>query len=154
MQEHRNKFSELKTLAGAKFVLIVEDNLDDYEVISNSFKDPYGKILTIHCKTGGRALDFLDECMREHLFPSVIVLNTNIRGMDGKNFAAYVRMHVVFGAIPLVVITDDCDQGGVLFCYKLGASVVQKSLRVDEFSSKIQKIKDYWFECCLLPNPA
>jgi two-component system response regulator len=138
-------------------ILLVEDNIDDYEAAIRSFKAAHLDNPVYWCKTGREALDYLKHegaYAREPTaaMPALVLLDLNMPGMDGKKFLTIAKQDPELRKIPVIVLTTSGDERDVTECYELGASTyIQKPVDFDGLIGAVVRIKDYWFGVALLP---
>jgi CheY-like chemotaxis protein len=139
-------------------ILIVEDNPDDYELTIRSFEEVRLRNPVKWCRTGQEALDYLK---REGNYaqrpsdglPSLILLDLNMPGIDGKKVLAIVKQDPALAAIPVIILSTSGESRNVKQCYELGASTyIQKPIDFDGLVKAVSRMKDYWFSVALLPN--
>jgi two-component system response regulator len=139
-------------------ILLVEDNIDDYDAAIRSFKAAHLDNPVHWCKTGADALDYL---RGEGPYaidlgsprPALILLDLNMPGIDGKKVLAIVKQDPALKKIPIVILTTSSDARDVTQCYELGASTyIQKPVDFDGLIAAVSRIKEYWFGIALLPG--
>lgn len=139
-------------------ILLVEDNIDDYDAAVRSFKAAHLDNPIQWCKTGREALDYLKH---EGSFaeqpagarPALVLLDLNLPGMDGKKVLTIVKQDAALRKIPVVILTTSSDERDVTQCYELGASTyIQKPVDFGGLIAAVSRIKDYWFGIALLPG--
>jgi CheY-like chemotaxis protein len=139
-------------------ILLVEDNVDDYEATIRSFKAAHLDNPVHWSKSGGDALDYLrgegpyaNAPDRPSL--ALILLDLNMPGIDGKQVLAVVKNDPTLRMTPVLILTTSSDERDVKKCYELGAnSYIQKPVDFDGLISAVCRIKDYWFGVALLPR--
>jgi two-component system, response regulator len=141
-------------------ILLVEDSPEDREATERAFKRA-GLANPINwCPSGDAALDFLfrrgkyaDADLAPR--PSVILLDLNMPGTDGRAVLAEIKRTDHLKSIPVIVLTTSTDDRDVQTCYDAGAnSYVKKPVDLEGFLRSIQRLKEYWFEVVILPKPA
>jgi two-component system response regulator len=139
-------------------ILLVEDNVDDYEAAIRSFKAAHLDNPIHWCKSGADALAYL---RREGPFaaeppsprPALMLLDLNMPGIDGKQVLAIVKQDPTLKKMPVVILTTSSDERDVTQCYELGASTyIQKPVDFDGLIGAVSRIKEYWFGVALLPG--
>ncbi len=140
-------------------ILIVEDNPDDYEACVTALTQDHNLANPIHwCKTGMEALDYLhrrgdymDDAPER---PSLIMLDLNMPGIDGRDVLAEIKSDEFLRKIPVIVMTSSRDQADIDACYRDGAnSYVVKPVDLNGFIEAIARLRDYWFQIVVLPEP-
>jgi two-component system response regulator len=143
---------------GLPTILLVEDNIDDYNAAIRSFKAAHLNNPIHWCKTGQEALDFLKHegaCAQgpAGALPALILLDLNMPGIDGKKVLEAVKQDTALKRIPVIILTTSSDERDVTQCYDLGASTyIQKPVDFDGLIRAVGRIKDYWFGVALLPG--
>jgi two-component system, response regulator len=139
-------------------ILLVEDNVDDYEATIRSFKRAHLDN-PVHWCTGGKdALRYLRRQEpsagdRAEDDPSLILLDLNMPGMDGRAVLTQLKEDPELRRIPVVVLTTSADERDVSYCYELGASTyIQKPVDFEGLVQAVGRIKEYWFGVALLPG--
>lgn len=139
-------------------ILLVEDNPQDYEATVRAFRKAGLANDIRRCADGDEALDYLFrrgsyEDPAKAPRPSLILLDLNLPGVDGREVLAEVKADPDLRRIPVIVLTTSADPRDIEACYQAGAnSYVQKPVGLDGFLRAIQRLKDYWFEIAILPK--
>ncbi|RUR84462.1 response regulator [Chlorogloeopsis fritschii PCC 6912] len=104
------------------------------------------------CSSGDEVFDFLyqegnyqnpDLAPR----PSVILLDLNLPGIDGRNVLERLKQDTSFKEIPIVVFTTSSNPKDVEFCYEKGANgYLIKPMDAQELRKIVQAFVDYWLE--------
>jgi two-component system, response regulator len=139
-------------------MLLVEDSPEDREATLRALKKA-GLANPIHCcGTGDEALDYLFQRgkyadRRLAPRPSVVLLDLNLPGTDGREVLAEIKKTDHLKTIPVIVLTTSADDRDIQGCYRMGAnSYVKKPVDLEGFMHSIQRLKDYWFEVVILPK--
>ncbi len=141
-------------------ILLVDDSPDDHEATVRSFKKNH-LVNPLHwCKNGRDALDFvLQEGSHagspQSLIPSLIFLDLNMPGMDGRKVLKALKGDARSKQIPIVILTTSAATEDIEQCYAQGASTyIQKPVNFEGLVKAIGTMKDYWFDIALLPKGA
>lgn len=146
-------------MSSAPHILIVEDNDDDYEACVTALTQDHNLANPMHrCVTGEEALDYL---LGRSAYadprpepPSLILLDLNLPGTDGREVLAEIKSHDALKIIPVVVMTTSRDEADIDECYRTGAnSYVLKPVNLNGFFEAIAKMRDYWLQIVVLPRP-
>ncbi len=134
-------------------ILLVEDNQDDYDATLRSLKKNH-LINPVHwCKNGQEALDYLKSKEAESQKPSLILLDLNMPGIDGRQVLERIKTDQKLRSIPVIILTTSSDTKDVEQCYNIGASTyIQKPVSFEGLTEAIRTMKDYWFNVAILPN--
>ncbi|MCO4847778.1 MAG: response regulator [Yoonia sp.] len=140
-------------------ILIVEDNPDDYEACITALTQDNNLANPVHwCKTGDEGLDYLcgggKYADSKPEMPCLIMLDLNLPGTDGRQVLAQIKTDEMLKKIPVIVMTSSRDQADIDACYREGAnSYVVKPVDLDGFIASITRLRDYWFQIVVLPQP-
>lgn len=102
-------------------ILIVDDDIDDREIIRDAFD---GNIETFDCiflENGEKLLDYLNDVGNAPL-PSLIMLDLNMPGKDGREILKELKSDKRFLWIPTVVFTTSSSHRDRQTVYDLGAN--------------------------------
>ncbi|OUR97956.1 hypothetical protein A9Q84_06575 [Halobacteriovorax marinus] len=139
----------------SKLILVVEDCDDDYEVLSESFKEVEIINELVRCKDGQEALDYLNKNGRQGnpKRPDLILLDLNMPGIDGREVLRIVKSDFELQSIPVFILTTSESERDVEDCYKFGAnSYIPKPADFDGFIEALKVMKGFVFELSLLPK--
>ncbi|WP_240453915.1 response regulator [Chachezhania antarctica] len=139
-------------------IMIVEDNDDDYEACVVALTQDNNLANTLQrCTTGDAALEFLmgaREGNSRHQLPSLILLDLNLPGTDGREVLQQIKADKALRMIPVVVMTTSKDEHDIQDCYMAGAnSYVLKPVDLQGFFEAVARLRDYWFQIVILPDP-
>jgi CheY-like chemotaxis protein len=139
-------------------ILVIEDSPADYEATVRALRKAGLANPILRCCDGDEALDFLfrrgpDADLARKPRPSIILLDLNLPGTDGREVLAEIKDDLDLKTIPVVVLTTSTDERDIEKCYLAGAnSYMKKPVDLMGFISAIQRLKDYWFEIAILPK--
>lgn len=139
-------------------ILLIEDNLDDYEATLRSLKKSEVMNPVHWCKGGQDALDYLNKSGRYAgnsaiRLPNLILLDLNMPGIDGRQVLERIKNDDKLRSIPVVILTTSSDSKDVERCYTIGASTyIQKPVSFDALTDAFRTMKHYWFTIALLPG--
>src|SRR5215207_6278628 len=108
-------------------ILLVEDSPEDCTATVRALQRSGLKNTIIHCATGDDALDYLYERGAyaepgKAARPSLILLDLNLPGTDGREVLEQVKSDELLRQIPVVVLTTSVDDRDIKSCYKAGAN--------------------------------
>lgn len=138
-------------------LLIVEDSDEDFEVLTRILKKLSFCSPLHRCCDGDDALDYL---YRQGIYknnstyslPSLILLDLNLPGTDGKEVLDEIKQHSHLKSIPIVVFTTSSNPNDIKTCYQRGANTyILKPMNLTEMKTKIEHFLDYWFTVSILP---
>ncbi|MFB2839611.1 response regulator [Floridanema evergladense] len=138
--------------------LIVEDSDEDFFTFERIVRKLSVTQAIYRCSDGDEALDFLyhrgqytnpEQAPR----PSIILLDLNLPGIDGREILAQIKQDSELSIIPVVVFTTSSNPKDVEICYQQGVnSYMIKPINVNKLMRSIQLLIEYWFEANTLPK--
>lgn len=143
--------------SNATNVLVVEDSEEDFVALSRSLKHLSFNGNVFHCFDGDEALDFVfhqGEYQDKQMYPtpSIILLDLNLPGTDGREVLDIIKTNEEFKLIPIVVFTTSSNPEDIKTCYQRGAnSYVLKPMSMKKMRSTIENLFIHWFEVTVLP---
>ena len=128
-------------------IVVVEDSDEDFDTFCE-VAVACGFTRVIHrVASGGDCLLMLrgESAVRLQLLPSLIVMDLNSHGVDGREALVAIKTDVGLKQIPLVVLTTSANPKDVAFCYQAGANAYHvKPVRYDLYLSLICSLMQYW----------
>lgn len=139
-----------------RYILIVEDSPVDYEIATRALRKAEYEDAIHRCEDGDEAIDFLrgeNEVVREKGNPSLILLDLNLPGTDGREVLQHIKNDSEIAHIPVVVLTTSNNEFDIEACYENGAnSYVKKPTSPDDYVAMAKVLKSFWFEWASLPE--
>ncbi len=133
-------------------LLVVEDSNEDFKMLQRLMRRMAVQNPIYRCSSGDEVFDFLyqegnyqnpDLAPR----PSVILLDLNLPGIDGRDVLERLKQDSSFKEIPIVVFTTSSNPKDVEFCYEKGANgYLIKPMDAQELRKTVQAFVDYWLE--------
>ncbi|MBD0295956.1 MAG: response regulator [Flavisolibacter sp.] len=102
-------------------VLIVDDDADDREIIRDAFMSGSSHLEYIFLESGDALLDYL-KANTQSALPSLIMLDLNMPGMDGREALKEIKENDAFQHIPTVIFTTSSSPRDKQMAYQLGAN--------------------------------
>ena len=102
-------------------ILIVDDDNDDREIIRDAFEAAFPEQEYVFIESGDRLLEFLHETTEENI-PSLIMLDLNMPGKDGRETLKEIKTHHRLQQIPTIVFTTSSSLRDKQMVYNLGAN--------------------------------
>ena len=141
-----------------KPLLIIEDSDEDFTALTRMMNK--AKIVNpiYRCEDGEEALDFLyregeyaDESLSPR--PSLIVLDLNLPGTDGREVLAELKQNQDLQTIPVVVFSTSSNPRDVDACYRHGVSgYIVKPMDTNRLNQLVKTFIEYWFNAVALPS--
>jgi len=141
-------------------LLVVEDSNEDFRMLQRLMRRMSVQNPIHRCTNGDEVIEFLyqqrsdtydkDEkpCNSQPaLRPSVILLDLNLPGIDGRDILTRLKQDKIFREIPIVVFTTSSNPKDIELCYQKGANgYLVKPMDAQELKKTIQAFVDYWLE--------
>ncbi|RAM52235.1 MAG: response regulator [Hapalosiphonaceae cyanobacterium JJU2] len=136
-------------------LLVVEDSNEDFRILQRLMRRMAVQNPIHRCTSGDEVLDYLyqegkniDGLSR----PSVILLDLNLPGIDGRDILEQLKQDKTFREIPIVIFTTSSNPKDIEFCYQKGANgYLVKPMDVQELQKTIQAFVDYWLQVNISP---
>ncbi len=133
-------------------ILVVEDSDEDFVAIERILgrlpKMPPVKLQ--RCVRGDEAIARLAAPADEL---SLIVLDLNLPGIDGREVLKRVRAQAAWRHVPVVIFSTASHPAIVSWCYENGANAYQvKEMNHAAFKRSVEMLADYWLESARLPR--
>lgn len=125
-----------------RFILIVEDNPNDAELITIAFKN--NKILNeiVIVDDGQKAIEFLHNTK---INPSIILLDIKLPKLNGFEVLKFIRNNTKTKYIPVIILTSSDEKQDITKGYELGAnSFIVKPVDFNQFQESIKTLGIYW----------
>ncbi|GLS27014.1 response regulator [Marinibactrum halimedae] len=138
-------------------ILLIDDNIDDYEATERSFRKNHIINPIKWCQSGQEAKDYLFKEGRYHNDisspPTLILLDLNMPGIDGRELLKIIKKNTSLKSIPVIILTTSKDENDIDICYASGASTyIQKPIDMNGLTDVVHKFKQYWFNVAILPR--
>jgi CheY-like chemotaxis protein len=138
-------------------LLIVEDSNEDFKMLRRLMKQLEVQNPIFRCKSGDEALDYLYlsgeyQSVKDAPRPSVILLDLNLPGLDGRDVLERLKQDQVLREIPIVIFTTSSNPQDVALCYQKGANgYLVKPMNSVELQKTVRAFVDFWLEANILP---
>jgi CheY-like chemotaxis protein len=138
-------------------VLVVEDSNEDFTMLQRLMRRMEVQNPIHRCIDGDDALDYLQQ---QGIYagkiaprPSVILLDLNLPGTDGRDVLEKLKQSASFREIPVVVFTTSSNPKDVELCYRKGANgYLIKPMNSEELQNIIRAFVNYWLEVNIAPG--
>ncbi|MGF1938953.1 MAG: response regulator [Nostoc sp. ChiQUE02] len=141
-------------------LLVVEDSNEDFRMLQRLMRRMSVQNPIHRCTNGDEVLEFLYQLGNDAypkgedlpnskvaLRPSVILLDLNLPGIDGREILDRLKQDKSFKGIPIVVFTTSSNPKDIELCYQKGANgYLVKPMDAHELKKTIQAFVDYWLE--------
>lgn len=133
-------------------IFITEDSDEDYDTFMYVMSKFGLKDKIVRCANGEQAVDLIKKQPPDELTNSVMFLDLNLPGINGKEVLKELREHPLAHKLPIIIFTTSKLTADINECYELGAnSYINKPLELIDLSKNLKCALDYWFDVSLLP---
>ncbi|MEH2290437.1 response regulator [Nostoc sp.] len=146
-------------------LLVVEDSNEDFRILQRLMQRMSVQNPIHRCTNGDEVLKLLYQQENDAypknedrpdsevaLRPSVILLDLNLPGIDGRDILDRLKQDKSFKGIPIVVFTTSSNPKDIELCYQKGANgYMVKPMDAQELKKTIQAFVDYWLEANIPP---
>jgi CheY-like chemotaxis protein len=137
-------------------LLVAEDSDEDFVALQRLMQRMQVQNPIYRCPDGDSVLDFLYNKAKssEQIAPrpSVILLDLNLPGTDGRDVLEHLKQDQSLKEIPIVVFTTSANPKDIEFCYEKGANgYLIKPMDSRQLQRTIQAFVDYWLEANITP---
>ncbi|MGG6270455.1 response regulator [Leptolyngbya sp. AN03gr2] len=138
-------------------LLVIEDSDEDFAAFERIARRSLIQNPIYRCSEGDEALAFLHQVASDNpgsaVRPSIILLDLNLPGTDGREVLRQIKQNTVLKTIPVVIFTTSSNPRDVEVCYQQGVNgYLIKPIDVAQLKRTIQLFFEYWFGVSLLPG--
>ncbi|MGG6270381.1 response regulator [Leptolyngbya sp. AN03gr2] len=138
-------------------LLVIEDSDEDFAAFERIARRASIQNPIYRCSDGDEALSFLRQIASTETSlasrPSMILLDLNLPGMDGRDVLRQIKQDTALKTIPVVVFTTSSNPRDVEVCYQQGVNgYMIKPIDVAQLKRTIQLFFEYWFGVSLIPG--
>ncbi|SRR5258706_10975598 len=136
-------------------ILLIEDNIGDVELITDSFRNRQISSEIKIINNGEEALKYLS--LKENgimeFWPDIVLLDINIPKVDGKEILRYIKTNEQLKMIPVIMLTTSSLQSDLDYCYSNYANCyIVKPADLHEYIRVIRCVESFWLDCVTYPN--
>ena len=137
-------------------LLVAEDSDEDFEALQRLMRGLSVPNPIYRCADGEEVLDVLRDrttlvppldpkAIQPNPLPSVILLDLNLPGLDGREVLVQLKQDERFREIPIVVFTTSASPSDIEFCYQQGANAyLIKPMGTQALQRTIQAFINFW----------
>lgn len=132
-----------------RFVLCVDDDVDDRSVISEAIKELDPELTVIETSNGREAHQFLQEAKDIGIFPCLILLDMNMPLMNGKETLKQLKNDELLKVIPVAFFSTSSNPLDRSFSDQYGVKFVTKPF---SYQSIVAVLKELLPSKCTTPG--
>ena len=135
-------------------IVIIEDNQDHARILKWAFEQNGRNDHLAFFPDPTIALDFIEGAVRDGAFSAdLIILDLNLPKIDGRTVLQKLKSDDSTRTIPVIVLSSSEREDDVRKAYQLGANTyISKALLLDQISSRLNMILEYWANIAQLPS--
>ena len=131
-----------------RLILVCDDDEEDQVLVKEAFSAAYPGIQFRFANDGIELIEYLKNYPR----PDIILLDINMPRLGGVQTLTWIKAHINYRAIPVVMFTTSTLPEDIEQCYALGAnSYMTKCASFDKLLDKVKSFAGYWIETSELP---
>lgn len=138
----------------SKKILLVEDSDEDFATFIRIKEELQFPHRVYRACDGDEALDYfyhtgvyVNADPNDTPRPSLIVLDLNLPGTDGRDVLKKLKQDPEFKTIPIVILTTSANTKDMELCYSYGAnSYLMKPMSVPQLKIVVHSLFRYWLE--------
>lgn len=135
-----------------RIVLVLEDSDEDFNTLEEAAKRAGIAGCVRRAVTGDACLDLLQGNGHTPLRPSVVLLDLNTPGMDGREALVAIRANPALRDLPIVVLSTSANPRDLAHCYGHGANAYHlKPVRYTDHLQMLSEVFSYWLTSVVLP---
>ena len=123
-----------------RFVLCVDDDVDDRLVICEAIHDIDPSVLVVEARNGVEANEFLQQAKITGDFPCLVILDINMPLMDGKETLKAIKNDEILKTLPVVFFSTSSNPRDRSFSSEYGVEFVTKPTNYHSIVSTIKEI--------------
>lgn len=100
-------------------ILLIEDDLDDVELLSEALKDSGIACQLDVINDGDEAIQHIRNCSN---YPDLVILDFNLPKVHGRDILLEIKSLNYFKNIPLLILTTSSAQEDIDYAHKNGAN--------------------------------
>lgn len=133
-------------------ILIAEDSDEDFAAMQRVFRHA-NEMTLIRCRDGEEVMNYLtNPPAGADPVPSLILLDLNLPGTDGRETLVRLKSDAQFRSIPTVIFSTSSRPWDITYCYDQGANgYMNKPVNYVELERHLSIFLDYWKNTMLFP---
>lgn len=130
-------------------ILIVEDDEDDREILSEAMKCVSESASIAFAENGLTALEYLTQNKEPEQLPCLIVLDLNMPYLDGRQTCQRIKNDLKLDGVPIIVFSSSGNPNDKALFERQGIEFITKP---EEFTSLQAIVKHMLDVCCFKAN--
>lgn len=124
----------------SKFVLCVDDDEDDREMVVSAIKKANPSLEVAHAMDGLEAIRILDKAKNIEHLPCLIILDINMPRMNGRETLAVIKKDEKLSKLPVVVFSTYQSSHDTIYCSQYGVELLTKPNSLAKINEEINRL--------------
>lgn len=124
-------------------ILHIDDDEDDREMVKNTIELADERFRVRQADCGRAGISFLQKAKESGELPSLVVLDLNMAGMDGKAVLKTIKQDCHLSKIPVIIFTTSSSELDKMFAKKEGVEMITKPSTLTDFSETVKRFLSY-----------
>lgn len=121
------------------FILIAEDDHDDFFILQEAFEEVKAPVNTLRLENGLQVLEYLDRIVESAGFPHLIILDMNLPKLRGTETLTQLKARERYNTIPVIIHTTVIHEEEKQQCLQAGATAfLQKPVFFEKLLSQVR----------------
>lgn len=138
-------------------VVVVEDSDEDFAAMARVLRRSTQRVDLKRFAGADQTMAYLERFQSGPATlepaPSLIVLDLNLPGRDGRYVLKELRSREALKKIPVVIFSTSSEAQDVTWCYENGANSYHvKSLGYEGFKQAVEQLSSYWLISARIPT--
>jgi len=134
-------------------IMLIEDNEGDILLTTEAFAESRVVNSISVLRDGKTAINFFEAGPAHDQVPDLILLDINLPRMSGHEVLAYIKKHIKYRHIPVIMLTTSSSEKDILQSYQSYANCyITKPIELNDFMMAISKIEDFWINIVSIPK--
>lgn len=155
VMKSNDNYSQIKTNFTRAKVLVVDDNDDQWLLISQAMQQCLSEVTAVRVASPAEAMTLLEEWqMQEWEIPKLILLDLYLPdNQDGWGLLKQIKtMPAPINRVPVVMLSASVNSDDITMAYQLGvSSYLVKPVSYADWLNYFQELRTFWWETATLP---
>ena len=125
-------------------IIYAENDFDDYFLLKTAIERVRNDIDLIHVDDGWELLEYLQKISLPSLYPSLIILDINMSGVDGEETLKLLKATKRYNHIPVIMFTSSKNEMKRDFYKAQGIEMISKPSSFNELLEKAKYFGQQW----------
>lgn len=119
-------------------VLYVDDDIDDFSLISEAFAKYSDSLTVVHAGNGAKGIEILKQMNEKKTLPCLLIIDINMPILDGRQMLKEVKDVPDYAEIPVIMFSTSAAPNDRLFAADQKVEYVIKPVSFSELKELVQ----------------